>query len=426
MGENGALWMRRATLLDLPEWRLPDGFAVHGEEADAPAEIEWILSGLGCADGAKVAEALLSSRSLHAYIAREYCQDAAFVLVAPTPEGEALLSGPFAHPWHDDRRAGYWVALSALTAMRDMGLTSAAADASVLSPQAVADCLALGFVPAEDARWDKVMKEVEAVKGQVPQVIPLWEGEAPFTDQCGSQAQPSVKAFPVEGARGAVVVCPGGGYAMKASHEGDPIARMLGAAGIAAYVLDYRVMPCPFEAPLADASRAIRLVRSMGYEKVGILGFSAGGHLTCSAATLYTPGDPSSDDPVERLSSRPDAFIPCYAVVSFASFRHQGSLQNLLGERAEDLQLIRRYSAELHVDGDTPPAFIWHTANDPVVPVENSLDLAGALAHASVPFELHVYPDGPHGLGLAGGKPPVDGWGAACQKFLLDLGFGRV
>ncbi len=116
--------------------------------------------------------------------------------------------------------------------------------------------------------------------------------------------------------------------------------------------------------------------------------------------------------------------MPCYAVVSFASFRHQGSLESLLREEKTNIALIRRFSAELHVDGDTPPAFIWHTANDPVVPVENSLLLASALSHACVPFELHIYPDGPHGLGLAPNSPVVADWAAQLSRWLSDLGYG--
>lgn len=251
----------------------------------------------------------------------------------------------------------------------------------------------------------------------------LWPGKAPFSDECGDQQQPSVKPFPIAGSRGAVVVCPGGGYVMKAPHEGDPIAQMINEAGVSAYVLDYRVKPCPTETPLTDALRAIRVVRSLGYEKVAILGFSAGGHLTCSAATLYTPGDPDAEDPIERLSSRPDAFIPCYAVVSFASFRHQGSLESLLGINRDDTALVRRFSAELRVNGDTPPAFIWHTADDAVVPVENSLMLGSALAHAMVPFELHVFPSGVHGLGLAQDDPVVSAWTGLLQKWIVGQNF---
>lgn len=255
-------------------------------------------------------------------------------------------------------------------------------------------------------------------------IIPLWPGEAPYTAESPEQAQPSIKEYKVEGSRGAVVVCPGGGYAMKADHEGGPIAEMLNAAGISAYVLDYRIKPCHYLAPLSDAQRAIRTVRAMGYEKVGILGFSAGGHLTCSAATMYTPGDPDAEDPIERLSSRPDAFIPCYAVVSFFQFTHSGSRTNLLSEHALDLAMMRRFSAELNVTPDTPPAFIWHTAADGSVPVQNSLNLAAALAAKGVPFELHVFPEGKHGLGLAPELPDVARWAGLCQQWLIRQGFG--
>lgn len=254
--------------------------------------------------------------------------------------------------------------------------------------------------------------------------ILLWQGEAPFTAQCPGQEQPSLTAYPVLHARGAVVICPGGAYQYKASHEGAPVARMLNAQGISAFELDYRVAPCHWEAPLADAKRAIRLVRSLGFQKVGILGFSAGGSLCCAAATLYDAGDPDNADPVERLSSRPDAFIPCYAVASFGKYTHLISRKNLLGEKWEDEALVHRFSAELNVTPDTPPAFLWHTAADQVVPVQNSLNLAAALADQGVPFELHVYPKGGHGMGLAPENALAATWSNACCRWLLEMGFG--
>lgn len=207
---------------------------------------------------------------------------------------------------------------------------------------------------------------------------------------------------------------------MKADHEGAPIAEMLNQAGVSAYVLDYRVKPCHMLAPLADAKRAIRLVRSMGYEKVAILGFSAGGHLTCTAATLYDAGDPDAADPLERLSSRPDAFIPCYAVVSFGAFTHRGSRESLLGqENADNWELVRKFSNELHITPDTPEAFIWHTAADQAVPVENSLNLALALSAQGVPYEMHIFPQGRHGLGLAEEFEDVKQWVPLLQKWLV-------
>ncbi len=256
--------------------------------------------------------------------------------------------------------------------------------------------------------------------------IALWEGIAPYTDASPDQSQPRIKEFSVPGSRGAVVVLPGGGYEVKAPHEGDPIAEMLNRAGISAYVLDYRVKPCDCRAPLADASRAIRKVRSMGFEKVGILGFSAGGNLCCNAATHYDSGNANAEDPVERYSSRPDAFVPCYAVVSLCQYTHIGSRMALLGEKSDDLSLVRYFSAEQNVTEDTPPAFLWHTAEDGLVPVENSLMLAGALAQKGVSFEMHIFPHGPHGMGLAEDKSDVRKWAELCQEWLLVQGFGAA
>ena len=253
----------------------------------------------------------------------------------------------------------------------------------------------------------------------------LWPGEAPYTAESPEQAQPSVTEFRVPGSRGAVVVCPGGGYEMKADHEGAPIAEMLNQAGISAYVLDYRVAPCNENAPLSDASRAIRLVRSLGYEKVAILGFSAGGNLCCSAATHYDRGISDSDDPIQRLSSRPDAFIPCYAVVSLFIFTHGGTRQHLLGSHAGDMEKVRYFSAEQNVTPDTPTAFIWHTSEDQAVPVENSLMLGAALAKNGVPFEMHIFPHGQHGLGLAPDMPDVAQWAGLCQRWLRGLGYAE-
>ena len=175
-----------------------------------------------------------------------------------------------------------------------------------------------------------------------------------------------------------------------------------------------------------DALRAIRVVRSLGYEKVAILGFSAGGHLTCSAATMYAEAVLDESDPVDALSSRPDAFIPCYAVVSFMQFPHADSRRCLLGaEKYDDQRLVRRFSCEMNVTKDTPPAFIWHTAADNLVPVENSLMLASALAARGVPYEMHIFAEGEHGVGLAHDLPDVARWAGLCQNWLISQGFAR-
>lgn len=255
-------------------------------------------------------------------------------------------------------------------------------------------------------------------------VLLLWPGQtAPYTEFSGGQEQPSVKEYAVPGAKSAMIVCPGGGYGCKVDHEKEPVARVFNSAGISAYVLDYRVRPCHPETPLTDALRAIRLARSLGYEKVGICGFSAGGHVCVSAATLYTPGDPNACDPVERFTSRPDAFVAGYPVASFQRYRHQGSVDNLLGGERENQLLLNRFSAENHVTDDTPPGFLFHSAADRLVPVQNSILLADAMAEKGRPFSLLVFPGGDHGAGVAFPDAFADRWKGLCTDWLRTLGF---
>jgi len=260
----------------------------------------------------------------------------------------------------------------------------------------------------------------------------LWAGNAPFVAESNGQDAPSVYAYPTDGARGAMVVCPGGAYLNKSmEHEGHQIARMLNSFGIAAYVLDYRVYPCPLDAPLTDAKRAIRTVRALGYEKVGIMGFSAGGNLSCAAAVWGDEGDASAADPIERVSARPDVFVPCYGIASFRFM--DGGMDDALRARADTLQntfafcrdIINHYDAEAHITEQTPPAFLWHTATDGLVPVQCTLTLALALSAHHVNYELHVYPMGEHGTGLATEQPIIAAWAKDCALFLLRRGFGR-
>ena len=229
--------------------------------------------------------------------------------------------------------------------------------------------------------------------------------------------------------RAAIVVCPGGGYGRRAPHEGEPVARWLNGLGIAAFVLDYRVAPFRHPFPLLDAQRALRTVRHRAAawrvdpRRVGILGFSAGGHLAATAATHHDAGDPTAADPIDRLSSRPDLLVLCYPVITFAGpARHAGSMRNLLGDAPTEAQQ-RHLSGELQVNANTPPTFLWHTAEDAGVPVENSLLFASALGRHGVPFALHVFPQGRHGLGLATDAPGASAWPALCATWLRTLSF---
>jgi acetyl esterase/lipase len=234
--------------------------------------------------------------------------------------------------------------------------------------------------------------------------------------------------------RGAVIVLPGGGYQVHAAHEDEPIARWLNQAGLTALVLRYRLAPHRHPAPLEDAARAVRVTRHRAAEwnldpaHVGVLGFSAGGHLAATIGTRFDAGRAKEADPVERQSSRPDALVLCYPVISVERFAHRGSVENLLG-KDPSVDLMRELSAEQHVTSQTPPAFLWHTADDQVVPVEHSLWFADALSKNHVQFELHVFPHGPHGLGLGdgssfvGASPEVAQWPNLCEMWLKSLGF---
>lgn len=226
---------------------------------------------------------------------------------------------------------------------------------------------------------------------------------------------------------GAVIVCPGGGYAGRAAHEGEPVAEWLRAQGIASFVLDYRVAPHRHPEPLHDLQRAIRLVRQRAREwrirpdRVAVLGFSAGGHLAASAGTLFNRVDVGS---LEGDDLRPDALVLCYAVLSLGDFGHRGSQRNLLGEEPA-LRLLQALSLERSVTVETPPTFLWTTGDDAAVPVENTLLFGEALRRQGVPFALHVFPHGRHGLGLAQSDPVVHAWTWLCVGWLRSLGYAR-
>lgn len=260
--------------------------------------------------------------------------------------------------------------------------------------------------------------------------VPLWTNDVPAFDAAWGQPVPSLTPYPLVASRpyGAVIICPGGGYGGRADHEGEPVARWLNSQGISAFVLNYRVAPYRHPVPLQDAQRAIRLVRhnaglwNVDPTHVGVLGFSAGGHLASTAGTHYDTGHASAKDPVERQSCRPDALVLCYPVITFTEHRHDGSMRNLLGDDP-DPELRAHLSNETQVSADTPPVFLWHTSDDAAVPVENSLLFASSLKKHGIPFELHVYPSGRHGLGLGEEGTRVAGWPALCAAWLRELGF---
>jgi acetyl esterase/lipase len=215
-----------------------------------------------------------------------------------------------------------------------------------------------------------------------------------------------------------VVICPGGGYqALAFEKEGTRIAEWLNQLGVAGFVLKYRLGP-RYHNPvmLQDAQRAIRIVRSRAAEfglaadRIGIWGFSAGGHLASTAATHFDAGNPSAGDPIERASSRPDFAILSYAVITMdMSYTHRGSRNNLLGANP-DPKLVESLSNELQVTAQTPPTFLFHTTADTTVPVENSINFYLALRKAKVPAEMHIYERGAHGVGLAPQDPVLSTW----------------
>ncbi|MDI9468812.1 MAG: alpha/beta hydrolase [Bacillota bacterium] len=237
------------------------------------------------------------------------------------------------------------------------------------------------------------------------------------------------------GPRPGVLILPGGGYGFTSTREAEPIALAWNAAGYNAYVLHYTTRPgTRWPTALTEALTALHRIRDMAAAwdqdpaRVAVTGFSAGAHLAADLATVSADKEFLAKLGFDPAASRPDAAILCYPVISGTDVGHRGSFENLLGDRIGDPEALARVSLETRVTGETPPCFLWHTANDEAVPVENSLLFAMALARAGVPFELHVYPDGAHGLSLGTWfvdtpQPSVQGWIAAARHW-LDGVFG--
>ena len=269
-----------------------------------------------------------------------------------------------------------------------------------------------------------------------PTTVMLWPGRAPGALGDEPKDRPSLtihvpaRADGDTTARAAVVVCPGGGYGHLAmDHEGAQIAAWLNSIGIVAAVLDYRHRGKGYghPIPLGDAQRALRVVRARAGElgvdpaRVGIIGFSAGGHLAASASVHHDTGAPDAADAIERQSCRPDFAILCYAVLVFgADCTHRGSQRNLLGDDPPP-ELVAHLSCERQVDAHTPPTFLWHTHEDPVVPAQNSVLYYQALLAHGVPAELHVFERGAHGIGLARDHA-AGAWPDLCRRWLVQRG----
>jgi len=275
-----------------------------------------------------------------------------------------------------------------------------------------------------------------ASEPQAPVV--LWPDGAPGALGKEPKDIPTLTPFwpaPEMASGASMVVCPGGGYGGLAAHEGEAYAHWLNQQGIAAFVLKYRLGSSGYRHPrmLEDAARAVRLVRYHAVEwkldpqRLGIIGSSAGGHLASTLLTHFDAGQTDGADPIDRVSCRPDLGVLCYAVITMGDDTHAGSRENLLGKDPSPA-LIRELSNQLHVTRETPPCFIFHTDEDGAVPVENSLEFAAALRQATVPFELHIYEHGAHGLGL--GTKSTDPaqmhpWTRECQRWLKERGFGK-
>lgn len=263
---------------------------------------------------------------------------------------------------------------------------------------------------------------------QTPKTILLWPNGAPGAKGDADIDKPDLTLYVASQNKAptGIIVCPGGGYAHLAmSYEGTDVAQWLNTMGISAFVLKYRLGPkYHHPAELDDAQRAIRYVRAHAAEfgidphHIGIWGFSAGGHLASTAGTHYDNGAPNSADLIDRESSRPDFMILAYPVITFEEpYAHRGSREELLGPNP-DPALVELLSNEEHVTKDTPPAFLFHTSDDPVVPVQNSIRFYLALRRAGVPVEMHIYEHGRHGVGLAQNMPELSTWPTLLANWL--------
>lgn len=281
-----------------------------------------------------------------------------------------------------------------------------------------------------------VMVASTALAADSHKVELLWPDGAPGAKDNNDGDKPTLTIYlpAKDKATGAaVVICPGGGYGHLAmDHEGHQIARWFNSFGVAGFILKYRHSRSGagyrHPAPLQDAQRAVRMVRSGAKRwnidpgRIGIMGFSAGGHLASSAGTHFQNRYSDAKDVIDRQSCRPDFMILMYPVVSFTeSFTHKGSRKNLLGENP-DSELVENLSNEKQVTTETPPTFLVHANDDKPVPPENSIAFYLALRKANVPAEMHIYEKGGHGFGLGKQNTAESSWSVRCEDWLKKRG----
>ena len=285
--------------------------------------------------------------------------------------------------------------------------------------------LATAILPASVVGADEI---------QMPREIKLWPDGAPEAVGTEPADVPTLTLYPASGRSNrhcGIVICPGGGYGhLAVEHEGMDIAAWFNSQGISAYVLKYRLAPrYKHPAPLQDVQRAIRYVRSHADElkiqpnRIGVLGFSAGGHLASTAATHFDPGQSAAHDRIEQASCRPDFAILCYPVITFTdAVTHRGSRRNLLGENPSE-EMIELLSSEKQVTAETPPTFLFHTWEDTGVPPLNSVLVYQAMLKHGVKGELHIFQPGRHGVGLGLDIPGTGQWNQLAVQWIKSNGW---
>jgi acetyl esterase/lipase len=273
---------------------------------------------------------------------------------------------------------------------------------------------------------------VARVPAQTDNEIPLWPLAAPQAKSAGADDNPAILLYlpAAHHLTPGIVICPSGDYmSLSMDHDGRQVAEWLNKLGIAAFVLRYRIAPAyHYPVPLLDAQRAVRYVRSsaslynVAANEIGIMGFSAGGHLAAMAATRFDAGKTSPGDRIDRMSSRPDFLILAYPLITCSQpFRQALACSNLLGENANP-NLDAEVSAEKYVTRQTPPTFLFHSYDDPTMSVENSLAFFSALRAAGVPAELHIFEHGPHSVGATPDDPVLSTWPKLLENWFRERG----